>query len=204
MDLAETYKTERTAVEKLSEEYIIQAKYILNAALIEVLRDKNPYDVQAAKKVIFSLLESENPEFETIKYSLIDGRFLDAADELSELAKTSLENAGALFLQAGVIFTPFLSVKAIAAFEKAEDSGADLTLHHAQIAKLYRKVGEIRKAEKHDRIADQLDHKEQVIAGVSVDNGTSGQPFAAEIKILPMTLGRDSRLRFTPNLILKD
>lgn len=204
MDLAQKNENSVGAVEKLSVEFISQSKYILNAALIEVLRDKNPRDVQAARHAIFTMLESENNELEAIKYSLIDGRFLDAADELSMLAKKSHENAGDLYLKAATIYAPFLSVKALTAFELAEERGADLSAHHRQLSSLYRRVGEHTKAEKHAALGLEFDHHERSVAGVSVENDKADRPYAAEIKILPITIARDGQQKFAENLKLED
>jgi len=60
-------------LEKLTEDSISQSKYILNAALIEALRDRDPEDVRALKETIFWILEQKEDIFETIKYS--NGRF---------------------------------------------------------------------------------------------------------------------------------
>jgi len=204
MDLAQQPDNSKPAVEKLSEEYIIQSKYVLNAALIEVLRDKNPRDVQAARQTIFELLESEDHELESIKYSMIDGRFLDAADELSLLAKRSHEKAGDLYLKAAVIYAPFLSVKSLSAFENAEAKGANLTGHHRQLSALYSRVGEHSKADKHKALAAEFEDGDQAIAGVSVENDNAGRPFAGELRILPITIARDGRQKFAQNLKLEE
>ena len=89
--------------EALSEAQIHQSKYLLNAAIMSVLRDKNPVDVHVVKQVMFELLESSSPDLEPVKYDLIDGRILDAADHLFFLGQKNLEDRGDYFVKAGLL-----------------------------------------------------------------------------------------------------
>ncbi|NNE57661.1 MAG: hypothetical protein HKN36_06095 [Hellea sp.] len=189
------------ALEKLSDEYISQSKYILNAALMEVLRDKNSYDVQAVKQITFSILESEDRELETIKHSLIDGLFLDAADELTYLAERSHEKAGKLHLQAAVLYLPIISTKALSAFEKAEAEGTDLTDYALQLSNLYRRMGDPEKSQKYEKIARE-NGNDVDIAGRAVDQNGDVTNYASDMKILPLTLRRDTNAKFVSNLKL--
>ncbi len=197
-------------LKKLSDESISQSKYILSAALIEVLRDRNPNDVKALKEVIFWVLEKSEDAFEVMKYSIVDGRILDAADEMVLLAKRSQNSAslaeglrGELFFKAGILYRPFVTFKALTCFENALQANIDAKLCHAEIGRVYRRLGDITRAVKHEMLSMGASAQSVKLAGVSVSNDKPNQPYASNVTLLPITLVRDNEKKFSTNLELK-
>jgi len=202
MDNTQKKEMELPALGELSVEFIHQSKYILNAAIIEVLRDKHPEDVSIAKTLIFEILESEDPIYERVKYTLIDGRFLDAASQLYDLADRSPDMADELYCQAGCLYAPFMAMKSVLAFEKAQACDADISRHHGQLVRLYARMGDEKKRALHQRLeAEFLEDNPELKPGLLKDKRVSGR-YAANVEILPITLGRDGRTKFRSSLKL--
>jgi len=192
------------ALEQLSDEYIRQSKYILNAAIMEVLRDRNPEDVATAKALIFEILEDTDHLYERVKYALIDGRFLDAAEQLFDKAERSPDIAAKLYRQSAILYAPFMSLKAIQAYEKADLERAELGPYRAQMARLYHRLADIKNAEKQETLAKAYAKENPESQPEIIDNAQTARPYAANVMVLPLTLERDGARRFSANLNLKD
>ncbi len=202
MDSAKEIYGQLPSLETLSKEYIQQSKYILNAAIIEVLRDKNPDDVAKAKATIFEILESEEVIYDPIKYTLIDGRFLDGAAELAYLARRSPDLAPELYRQSGVLFAPFMALKAIQSFEQAETHDADLSHHHSQIARLYEKLGDEKSQARHEKLNAVFLKAHPEFKPNQLQDKKQSAVYASNVNVLPITLGRDGKSKFKSNLNL--
>jgi len=189
-------------LEQLSVERIRQSKYILNAAIIEVLRDSHPEDVSVAKKLIFDILDAKNSDLESIKYALIDGRFLDAAQELFFKAGLNPEISGTLYKHSGVLYAPFMSLKAIEAFELAEKNKAELGPHRSQMARLYSRMADEKNAKIQAELAAEYTAQNPESETEVISNKRTAKPYASNIAVLPITLERDGRKRFSANLDL--
>lgn len=197
-------------LKKLSQESISQSKYILSSALIEALRDHNPDDIKALKETVYWALEKPDDIFEPMKHSIIDGRILDAADQMAELAKQGVKSAsltaglrGELFFKAGILYRPFLTFKALNCFENALQADVDAKLCHREIGRVYRRLGDVTRAVKHEMLSMGASAQSIKLAGVSVDRDKPDQPYASNVTLLPITLVRDSEKKFSHNLDLK-
>ena len=140
------FKVPAERLEPLTQQNIEQSKLVLNAALSRVMKAREPKEFRRTRKVIFSLLDSRHPSLQAIKYILIEGRFLDAADALMLTADRALELRGDYLLKAALIYLPFTPQKAVRAFDKAVIANADLSPYYRELAELHRLVGDRRKA----------------------------------------------------------
>ncbi len=143
--------------ERLSRQHIEKSKLILNAALSRVMKNKSQAEFKQVRSVIFSLLDSSDRALDGLKYVLVEGRFLDAADDLMKLSGRILERQGNYRLKAALIYAPFAPQKALRAFDLSRDSGADISPHYEQIARLHRSVGNRQMAEKFFELIDLVD-----------------------------------------------
>lgn len=180
-------------IDALNKENIRQSKYMLNAAIAEVLKGRNPNDIAKVRATIFEILESQDPIYQKVKYSLLDGRFLDGAADLSYLAKRSPDLAGELFRQSAILYAPLLTWKSVEAFEQALDNSADLSRHHGQLARLYNKMGDQSASERY-RSLHQKYLEENPKAELIVE--AAKEEVDADNKVIALNLARKNRARF--------
>ncbi len=147
----------------ISERDIHRSKYLLNAAIPESLSGCHPADVQAVKKLVFTLLDSDDPIYADLKPALMEGNLFDVARGLEFVAERSPDLAGRLFRQVAVLYAPIMTVKAVDAFEKAEAAGEDLGPHLAMSVRLYEKMGNVARVKKQNSLLKRFlkDHPER-------------------------------------------
>jgi len=176
------------AREEFTEESIERSKYVLKAAIIESMRHCNPDDVRAFQMTVFDLLEDSAKSLEHIRYMLLDGRFLDAAQDLGRMGRNDENNAPKLFIASARLYAPLMTFQAIQAFEAAMELEADLKEHHVQISRLYERLGDMKRAILHKEYANKFRRPEPKLG--------------ENIAVLPLTLGRDSSKTFSSMLDL--
>jgi len=114
-----------------------------------------------------------------------------------------VEICGELFFKAGILYRPFVSFKALTCFKKALGSNADSKSCHAELARVYKRLGDNVRHEKHDILAYGSSSKTVANAGVSIENDQTNHPYASNVTLLPITIARDDKQKFSQNLDIK-
>lgn len=148
---------------EIEERDIHRTKCLLNAAIPASLNGKPAEEIAAVKSVVFEILDSEDPVFESAKGALVECDLFDAAQILEFKAHHMHDRAAELFVKAAVLFAPVMTVKSILAFENAQVNEAELTPYRTMMARLYRRMGN----------PEEAVRQESLVADISMPEPTS-------------------------------
>ncbi len=188
-----------------------QQKYILTAALTEAFRGLSRDDLRAIRKIVLSLLNLKHERFTNVKYALTDGRILDAARDLTALVMDSYRGQELsekdcidLLIKAGRLYMPFISFKAMDAFEKAIKIDPAHGEAHHHLANLYERLKDEKKAERHHDLAKEhgYDAEFDGIAGSAVADDKTDIVYARDLALLPITSGNHISSGLNLNLVI--
>ena len=112
--------------------------------------------MKAVKETVFEILDSDRAVYEGAKGAILEGDLFDAARALDFEAARKPDMAFELYLRAAILYAPVMTIKSVAAFEKAEEYGSVPGQYRSMMARLYERMGDPDNAERQRKLFNQF------------------------------------------------